>query len=233
MPRPPRIAVRALFTTLALAAAVAGCGGSSTNGIASKSPADILSASRAAVSEASSVHVSGSARSQGAPLSLDLELAAGKGAQGMISQSGLSFRLVELEGTIYINGSSAFYSHFGSPAAAQLLQGKWLKAPANSQDFASLAPLTNLTSLFDSLLEHHESLTSGGTTTVAGQQVVALRDGHGGTLYIATTGKPYPVQVTNHGAEGGTITFDRWNAPVSIKEPPNAIDITQLQHAQG
>ncbi|MHB8492536.1 MAG: hypothetical protein ACYDA6_10050, partial [Solirubrobacteraceae bacterium] len=186
------------------------------------------------VAGASSVHISGSASSNGTPLSLDLELVSGQGAQGTVAEHGLSFRLVELGGYIYINGSPAFYSHFGGAAAAQLFKGKWLKAPANQKEFASLSSLTNLQALLSSLLSQHGSLSSAGTSTVAGQQAVGLRDTTaGGTLYIATSGKPYPVEVSKGGTESGTITFDRWNGAVSLKAPANAIDITQLQAQAG
>ena len=51
----------------------------------------------------------------------------------------------------------------------------------------------------------------------------------GGTLYVATSGKPYPVKLAKGGAGGGTLTFDRWNQPVSITPPANAIDLAQLR----
>jgi len=216
-----------------MAAALAGCGGSSSNGIASKSADEIIAASKQAIAGAKSVHVSGSGLTKGEPLSIDLELVAGKGAKGTITEHGLSFQLIEVNETIYINGSPEFYEHFGGPAAAELFKGKWLKAPANSSEFATFSSLTNLQTLLGSQLEHHGKLTVTGTSTVNGQEVVGLHDAsRGGTLYIATTGKPYPVEITNSGSEGGTIKFDRWNEPVTLTPPSNAIDINQLQHAQ-
>ena len=52
---------------------------------------------------------------------------------------------------------------------------------------------------------------------------------HGGTLYVSTTGKPYPIEITKSGSSGGKISFDRWNAPVALAAPKNAIDLAQLQ----
>jgi hypothetical protein len=52
---------------------------------------------------------------------------------------------------------------------------------------------------------------------------------HGGTLYVATTGKPYPIQITKSGTSGGKILFDRWNAPVTLVAPKHSIDLSQLQ----
>jgi hypothetical protein len=51
----------------------------------------------------------------------------------------------------------------------------------------------------------------------------------GGTLYIATTGKPYPVQITKTGGGGGAVSFQGWNRPVTIIAPANALDINQLR----
>jgi hypothetical protein len=222
-----------LGLTLAVTAAlIVGCGssGSSGNGVASKTPAEIVAATKVAADAASSVHVSGSIVSNGSPITLDLDLLKGKGGRGQLSESGLSFELIQTGGTVYINGSPAFYRHVGGSAAAQLFQGKWLKAPASSGSFASLASLTDIRQLVDTTLANHGTLAKGGSTTVAGQKVIGVTDtSKGGTLYIATTGQPYPIEVRKDGASGGKIVFDRWNEPVTITAPANAIDITQLQ----
>jgi hypothetical protein len=219
---------------LALTAVVlAGCGSSSAgNGIASKPPAAIVAAAKAAADGASSVHLSGTIVSESTPISLDMELVAGKGGRGRIAQNGLSFELVQLGGTVYIDGSPAFYRHIGGAAAAQLFQGRWLKAPASTGEFASIASLTNLSKLMDSALASHGTLTSAGVATVAGQKVVGVNDAsEGGTLYVATTGKPYPLEVVKDGGSGGRIVFERWNKPVALTAPTNAIDVTKLQSA--
>ena len=176
------------------------------------------------------MHVSGSIVSGGSPITLDLELVAGKGGRGQISEDGLSFNLIQVGGTAYISGSPAFYSHFGGPAAEKLLAGKWLKAPASSGSFSSLGSLTDLDQLLDTALSDHGALKQGPTTTIDGQQVLSVTDAaHGGTLYVATTGKPYPIEISKTGKSGGKITFNRWNAPVTLTAPANAIDLSQLE----
>lgn len=179
------------------------------------------------------MHVSGSIVSGSTPITLDMNLLAGKGGRGQLSENGLSFELIQVGRTVYIKGSPAFYKHIGGSAAAQLLQGKWLKAPASNSDFASLSQLTDLRQLVDQTLESHGgTLTKTATTTIDGQKVVGITDkSKGGTLYVAATGQPYPVQITKTGSSGGKITFDRWNAAVGIAAPANAIDVAQLQHA--
>jgi hypothetical protein len=220
---------------VAFAAAVAGgCGGgggSSGNGVASKTPTEIVASTKAAAEGASSVHVSGAVVNGGTPITLDMHLLRGGGATGQISEGGLSFELIETEGTVYVKGSPAFYSHFAGSAAALLLEGKWLKAPASDSSFASLAPLTELRGLLDSALANHGTLVKGPTTTTTeGQQVVGVTDtSQATTLYVATTGRPYPVAIVKSGAGGGRVVFDKWDEPVSLTAPANAIDITKLE----
>src|ERR1035441_3333987 len=231
MPTRHAFATAPLLVLLLLAVVIAGCGGSSSgNGVADKTPAEILLATRGGSGAATSVHVAGSIVSEKSPITLDMNLLAGKGGSGKLSENGLAFELIQVGGTVYIKGSPAFYKHIGGTAAAQLLQGKWLKAPSSDASFASLSQLTDLRQLVDQTLTNHGSLTKAGTTTVNGQKVVGITDTtKGGTLYIATTGKPYPIEISKGGAGGGKVIFDRWNSTVTLTAPANAIDVAQLQ----
>jgi hypothetical protein len=225
-----RLGLIALSALVALALAACGSsGGGSSNGITSKSPDDIVTAASSAVASVNSVHVSGTVLSGGQHVTLDLNLVNGKGGRGSMAQNGLGFQIVALGPEVYINGSQSFWRTFGGAAAAQLLSGKWLKAPATGQ-LSSLATLTNVQKLFNQLLSSHGKLAKGKTTTIHGQQAVAVTDTtNGGTLYVATTGKAYPLEISKTGAQGGQITFDHFNQPVTLTRPANAIDISQLK----
>jgi hypothetical protein len=222
----------AIAWSLLLAVAVAACGGNgsaSSNGVAAKSPDAIVSAVSSAVAGVRSVHVSGSVRTGGSSTTLNLNLLNGKGGRGSMSQNGLNFQIVAVDQEVYLNASPAFWRHVGGNAAAQLFSGKWLKAPAGGQ-FASLAALTNLQQLFTKLLSSHGKLAKGATTTISGQKVVAVTDTtKGGTLYVATTGKPYPIEIVKSGSQAGQVNFDHFNESVSLTAPANAIDISQLK----
>ncbi len=214
------------------AAALAGCGSSSPsgNGLASKSPTEIVAAAKAAAAGAASAHVAGSIVQGGKPISLDMELLAGKGGKGRITLDGLGIDLIQVNGAVYINGSTAFYRRVAGPAVARLLQGKWLKAPASSGNFSSLASLTDLGALVDQTLASHGKLASAGNRTVAGQRAVGVTDvSKGGTLYVASTGRPYPLEIVKTGAGGGSIVFDRWNKSVTLEAPADAVNINQLR----
>lgn len=221
-----------LLTVAAGLLAGCGSGASSGNGVASKTPAEILAAAKAAAVAAASVHVAGSIVSEGKPISIDMELVGSNGVgdsggKGRLTLGGLGIQLIEIDRSVYVKGSTAFYTHFAGPTAARLLEGKWLKGSAGRGPLASLASLADLGKLIDTTLEDHGTLSRGVITTVGGKQAVGVSDaGNDGTLLVATLGTPYPLAIVKPGA--GKIVFDRWNKQVSLAAPTNAININQL-----
>jgi hypothetical protein len=232
-----RLAATMRVTALALvlaAALLAGCGSSKkaakSNGEESKTPNRVLADAKTAATNASSVHVTGSIASGGTPITLDLAMARGKGAKGSMSTNGAEFDLVRIGDTAYIRGSDAFLKQNAGAAAAQLLHGKWLKASITNRRFRSLAPLTSVGLLFAKINSSHGKLVNDGKTTYKGDQVVAIRDtSDGSKLYVAATGKPYPVAIVGaKKGQSGAITFGDWNESVSLTAPKNALDISQF-----
>ena len=222
-------ALAAATCTLLTAGLVSACGGNgSGNGVADKPANTIVREANNAISHANSVHVAGSISSSNVPLTLDLRLVSGKGGRGRLSEGGLSFRVITVGQSVYIQGTPAFWSHFAGPTVARTLDNKWLKAPASGQ-FASIAALTNMQLLFGKVLLSHGALEKVGTTTVNGQKVVGVRDSKaGGILYVATTGRPYPVEVVKRGTGAGRIVFDRVNETVHLSPPAHFRDLAQL-----
>jgi hypothetical protein len=224
---------RALAVLLLAQAALLAGGGSSShdgNGVASKPPRDILAAAQAASDSAKSVHVTGSIEGADAHESFDIYIAAGKGTRGSVTARGATFELVEAGGTVYMKGDAAFYERIGGTRAARRLDGKWLKAPASDPKLGPVLRLTDLHSLISVSLAGHGTLTAAGSRVLAGVAVVGVNDAaKGETVYVATRGRPYPVQISKTGLGGGTITLDRWDAPVALAPPPRAIDISTLQ----
>jgi hypothetical protein len=220
------------LVALTLAAALAGCAGSSStgNGVASKTPAQIVALATSAAVGAASVHVAGSILGEGKPISLNMELDAQKGGKGQVTLGDLSIELVNVDRAVYIRAGAAFYSRFAGRAAARALQGRWLRGSNTAGPLASFTSLTNLRKLLSDALAGHGALSRAASTTVEGRQAVAVSDAAGGgTLYVASTGTPYPLEILKRGAGGGKLVFDRWNQSVSLTVPPNPIDISQLQ----
>jgi hypothetical protein len=205
-----------------------------SNGIASKSADAIVAGALAAANTASSVHVSGKGVANGQPLVLDIRASA-RGGGGHITVNGLSFDVVRIGVTAYFKGGVAFWRSAGGPAAAPLaplFAGKWMMASATKGDLASLTPLTDLHSLLGAILNNHGKLVKGGGATLGGRQVIAVIDTpKGGTLYVAATGLPYPVEIAKGGSSGGTIRFDQWGVPLRLTAPKGAVDINRyLKH---
>lgn len=231
---------RTLSTALSAAAlagaALAGCGSSSpaSNGVEAKSASQIVSTALKAAESAPSVHVTGSVSDLGVPLKLDLEIVRGRGAKGTISEGDLMVKVIRIGGKAYINGGAQLYKRYGGSEAAKVLKGKWLEAPATSGELASLSDLTDLQKLLSAALESHGSLKKGATSTVNGQKAIAVKDTtNGGSLYVATTGRPYPIEIVKKGSEGGSFTFANWGKPVSLSAPEGAINVKRLQEEVG
>jgi hypothetical protein len=222
---------------IALAGVLGGCGGSSSsgNGIESKPAAAIVSSALKAAESAKTVHVSGAGTAEGSQLRIDLRIDGEKGATGTITKGNLSVRLIRLGSRAYINGGASFYERYGGAEAAKLLKGRWLETSATSGEGAALSDLTNLKSLLAGIRGGHSaSLQKGATKTIDGVKAIAVTDTKKhGTLYVATTGKPYPLELIKTGSEGGSFSFGEWNKPVSVSKPANPLDLEKLEEEAG
>ena len=73
-------------------------------------------------------------------------------------------------------------------------------------------------------------MVKAGTSTVDGQSAVAVRDtAKDATLYVATTGPPYPLEIDKIGSQAGRIRLSGFNESVSLTAPRDAIDISKLR----
>jgi hypothetical protein len=211
----------------------AGCGGSSED-VASKSAPQILAASRAAAAGASSVHINSRNALGRLSLTMDSQF-TGDGGQIKLTFLGLRYEVIRLGKTVYVKGNPAFYRRVLGQGV-HVPTGAWLKAPASNSAFARFVGLTDLSSRISLLLRSTGPLVKGATTTVQGQPAVELKQTgklFTGTTAVATSGKPYPLQILKHGRESGQTTFTGWNAPVSLHAPADTVELSQLQHNSG
>jgi hypothetical protein len=198
------------------------------NGIASQPPAAVLAAAVSAATTARTVHVAGVVVTRGRQTAFNVHVVAGQGAVGQLSAQGLSVRFVTVGHLLYLNGGAHFWRAFGSPAIARKLDGRWVQVPP-TVNLASIDKLINLNKLFATLLARHETLVKGPTGTIHGQQVLALHSmTRGGTLYVATTGQPYPIEVRGSRAHPGLVVFDQYNEPFSLRAPRDALTASSL-----
>jgi hypothetical protein len=221
----------AVILAAVLPAVLAACGGSSPHGVAAKGPEAIVGAATRAIEGVRSVRVTGSVNdaAPGDEIRFTLDLVNGRGATGSLSERGLAFRLVTLGPVAYVRATPAFWEQFGGATLAAQLHGRWLRAPADHGEFASFAALTNVHRLLAGLLAGHGALTKGTTSTLDGHRVIAVHDAsRQGTLYVSTSGPAYPIRIENASSDAGHIDFSRFNAPVRLRAPAHAVNLSRL-----
>ena len=65
--------------------------------------------------------------------------------------------------------------------------------------------------------------------------VTGTKDGQPATLYVATTGKPYPLRLVRSGTDTAKIGFKDFGVPVptTTPSPDQSIDLDQLNKEIG
>lgn len=194
------------------------------NGVAALPPAEILSRSKAALKQAKSFRISGNMVNNGQRVNLDLKT-RGADVGGSMAFGKAKVELLTIKGRQYIRPNQQFWAMAGdpakAPAVAKLIGDRWVKVPADKKEFAELFNAADI----DSLLEPDAKLTKGAEKTIDGIETIALVDSgaDGGTLYVATEGEPYPIQMVPTKASDGQLTFSAFgNAFPELKAPAQA-----------
>jgi hypothetical protein len=219
-------------TVLALTAGtmvVAACGSSGTssaadNGESAKSATQIVQDTAAAYRSATSVHLAGSVKNSGQTISLDIKIVRDGNLSGTITFQGVTANVVIVGGKTYIKGKELF-AQFAGGAAAAAIGDNWVAVPATAatQITGGFSSFTNFSKLADQLTTPTGAVTKGATTTVVGQSVITVSDTKS-TLYVATTGKPYPVQLKPDNDPTQHLDFTDYDQTFVITAPSGALD---------
>jgi hypothetical protein len=217
-----------ILPAVAVALLLAGCGGSSSNGEAEKSASQILADAKRAAIEAGSVKVRGTIEDQGTAIALDL-LVGTDGGSGTMTIQGSKIDIIRIGNVVYLRAGADFYRQVGAgKGAGQLLDGRWLKVASTSADFKDLASFTDIDQFMKNALKPEGKISKGGETTVSGSKAIELKDSKGGSLFVATTGKPYPVEFHGGGTTSGKLVLTDFGAAVKPKAPKNPVDLAKL-----
>jgi hypothetical protein len=209
---------------------LAGCG-SSDNGMASKSAAEILAATRTAAQSASSVLITNRSNLGKTKATLDASLATDHG-HARVAFPGTTFEAIRITSTLYVKGNRAFDAQLERGLGVKVPVGVWLKGSA-SGPLAQLGSIANIKNELPLLLGGQGALKKGSATKINGQPTIELKQEHKlytATLYVATIGTPYPILRRTTGHQTGQTTFTGWNDPVTVTAPTNAVELSQLQH---
>jgi hypothetical protein len=229
--RPFILGVGALMIVMALS----GCGNSTSKrsgsrpaGVSSQTPRSIELAAEALAYQARSVHIVSSSAGPHGPIVISLALVRGRGGRGSFSTPGLTYDVLRTGRYLYFRVAA----HATRPRITR----KWLKTTVNDPTFAAIVKGTDYKTLVATDLFHPALVRKGAVGKVEGQNAIALIDPYGGTLYVATTGPPYPLEfIGSLGDATGKVVFDRWNAPVSLTPPSPSISTAarKAPHAPG
>ena len=186
----------------------------------------------------------------GQPLDFKLATAGANSVELSLSAGPSVAEIMDVPAGSFLRGSAAFWAAHLGPRG-ELLANRWVQVPpTTAQTFNSqlgrFAPAT----LARCLVEDHGTLSVAGRTTVDGRDAVVVRDagnvpGDGpGTLAVAASGPPYPLQVTSTGPQHpggvvdvcndgkggtlqGTLTFSDFGHVPPISPPPHPISFGQ------
>ena len=221
-----------ILSLAASAVIISACGssGPAGNGEAKKTGAEVAKDAAAALGATTAVHFSGSATDSSSkqPISLNLQLQS-DGTSGTVTIAGTSVNVVAVGGKSYIKAPASFYVTEGSTATvAAKLADKWVTAPSGSSfDSFNLAAISK--SLGDPTTTTINKAVKTGS--LDGQSVVIVTQADGSQLFVAATGKPYPLKIVNSAKSKdgvGAASLTDYGKHIEIKAPAGAQDPTQI-----
>ena len=108
----------------------------------------------------------------------------------------------------------------GDEARARRMVGSYLRTGADAPEFASFVAFTQPSTYAQVLPGPAGSATTGAATTIHDAPAVAVRDAAGSTLYVARTGRAYPLRLD--GLANGQVVFldlTGYGDPVTLTPP--------------
>jgi hypothetical protein len=180
-----------------------------------KIKAEMISVARSATS----VRIKTSLKERGETVDMDAVISGCQGKIRIASSRKGTEQIIRNGDDLYISGDKKAWVVSGKTTVqASALVGKWVKLTVKDPGHAYARDLTWATSWADSLTRFKPTKrlidSTIGTTKAVGLYGAG---GEGGKLYLAATGKPFPLSmVSNDGSV--QVSFSHWNeaAPIDI-----------------
>jgi hypothetical protein len=197
-----------------------------TNGVGKLSADKIQAKTKAAAGAVDAVRLSGTVVAGGTSYRLDMRLKS-EGGSGSVTAGGAAFHLLRVGEQLYLKADAAFWKNedgkAGSEsdtAAADKLDGKYVKVPAGDPSYKKFSGFTDKDLLLGDLLTLHGSLDKDGHHEQGGVRTIRITGdkGSGGTLDVSLEGTPYPLRLVRAGG-AGTLSFSAWGQDFALEEP--------------
>ena len=128
---------------------------------------------------------------------------------------------------LFLKADAAFWNQedgkggSGGSAAADKLDGKYVKVPTGDPAYQRFSGFTDKDVLLEGLLTLHGTLATADRGEQNGVRTVRLTGdkGSGGTLDVSLEGTPYPVRLERAG-NAGTLRLSEWGKDFPLAEPP-------------
>lgn len=196
------------------------------NGVEELGPKAVLKRARKAADQARSVHVI--AKSEGAELDM---VAGNTSSDGMRSSGDVTIMTRVVDDTLYLKADSAYWKDAFGAKRAKKIGDKWVSGNLRNPRLKAWRDTTLKGPIMDQFLSPNGASEVGEVGTVADQPAVPVTTDVG-TVWVATTGKPYALLITT--AESAEVPsqadFTDWNQKINIKPPAkrNTIDLSEL-----
>jgi hypothetical protein len=209
-----------------------GAGSAPAGAADTRSAATIVTQLKAAMSHATSVHLTGQLRSHGSEVDLNVSMIRSGALAGLIESGATKLDIVADGRTVYIKVTSAFLKLAQAPAAAcSRACGKYVTEPATQA--AAITGDFSMSSLLAGVASELPSYRRAGTAMIGGRPALDLRGSDGSTLYVAATGTPFPLRaIAPASSDAGELNFSQWNAVPPVTAPP-AADVISLGQLAG
>jgi hypothetical protein len=201
------------------------------NGVAALAPGEILSRAQAALLQVQAVRITATGGANGSAFSADVRVQAHTGGVGTLTVPGgaggrtFTVQVITLGSTAYVKGdAAAWQTILGRTPTVPDIDQKWVKAGSDNIKLKTLTSFGDLAPIATGILALDTNVTKAGTSMIDGTPVVSVT-GAGptdATIYVATTGPPYPLRIAQAGGAAGQLDLAEFGQPVDVAAPPAA-----------
>lgn len=195
------------------------------NGVETLGPKRILKRAETAAMKARSVQLVGDAPDA----SLDLVVTKDS-SDGRRTSADVTLRTRVVDGNIYIRADKSYWTEAFNKKKAARIGDKWVTGDLDNPRLETFKQTSTMKPLMRQFLRTSGAAEVGEVGGVRGQPAVPVTS-ESGTLWIATTGKPYPLLLSAPGDDASSeVSFRKWDKKVVIKAPPpkNTISLADL-----
>ena len=201
-------------------------------GIAALSADEIHQRAKAALTRAKSFRAKGTMDQDGQQTAIDLKI-SGADFTSSMTVGKARVELLAVGGKKYLRPNEQFWAMSTDAqqgkTLARVIGDRWVTGADKDPSFAAMFAMGSA----EEFLKPSGALSKGEEKQVGGVAAIALKDAGDpdSVLYVATTGEPYPLQLTGKGSSA--MVFSDFGATFAELEEPAAGQIVDLGKLAG